>query len=148
MACGYSNRRVPGGSWHPTTVISRYHLQHSYNKQWLHFRKWQFLISLQKIPEKVFQNIHLGGCRHLYHFYIIEKNSRRPWGLNDFSMLVFHYNSNLKWVDVNGRCYYFVDASYCQQHKLFFWSLEMRRHLSKHLLCSVFQSSYTLHITS
>ena len=23
-----------------------------------------------------------------------------------------HYNSNLKWVDVNGRCNYSVDASY------------------------------------
>ena len=37
--------------------------------------------------------------------------SRQPT-FYDFSILDDHYNSNFKWVDVKGRCNYFLDASY------------------------------------
>ena len=38
--------------------------------------------------------------------------SRRPTFYETFSILDDHYNFHLKWVDVNGRCNYFVGASY------------------------------------
>ena len=40
------------------------------------------------------------------------KMSRRPTFYETFSILDDHCNSNLRWVEVNGRCNYFVDASY------------------------------------
>ena len=58
--------------------------------------------------------------------------SRQPPFLDTFSILDNHFNSNFKWGDVNGRCYYFVDASYrhpnllhdfgCKQNTLQFLS--------------------------